>query len=233
MPAYNAERTIGESIQSVLAQTYTDWELIVIAEDEASAAVAGKYRDGRIKVLRNETWSGAAKSRNRGIGESDGKWLAFLDADDLWRSDKLTKQLALGADISFTASAFIGYEYIMRAPERLSYKELLRRNLMSCSSVMARREVMRPFPEVDYPIHEDYVTWLKILRETDAIGWDEPLLRYRISRDSKSGDRLRSARMTYNAYRYLGYSKTRSAVMTARYAIHSIRKRILIKRSER
>ena len=116
MPAYNAAGTIRDSIQSIFAQTVKDWELIVIDDGskddttrilEELAAV-----DKRIRFLKNEKNSGASYTRNRAVALARGEWIAFLDSDDLWRSDKLEKQLALiekhpNAVICYTASSFI------------------------------------------------------------------------------------------------------------------------------
>jgi teichuronic acid biosynthesis glycosyltransferase TuaG len=237
MPARNAERTIRESVRSVVAQTFADWELIIV--DDCSAIPIGGFGDGRIRVCRNGACKGAAFSRNFGVSLAKGEWAAFLDADDLMRSDKLEKQLAfmreLCAKISYTASSFIGadgaqYGYVLRAARELTYRELLKRNLMSCSSVIVERDLIARHKFPDRPAtHEDYASWLSIVREVGvAYGLDEPLLAYRLSPGSKSANRAVSAVMTFNAYRCAGYGAPAAAALTARYARHSIGKRIAI-----
>jgi len=239
MPAYNAERTIQASIDSVLAQTHKDWELIIIndaAKDSTEEIIkAAQASDSRVTFLTNEKNSGISFSRNRGIKAAQGVYLAFLDSDDLWRSDKLEKQLIFmqenKAVISYTATAYMNAEgepfgYSLPAKRELSYKDLMHRNLMSCSSVMVRREDMVPFPHGD--LHEDYAVWLVIVRKAGcAYGLNEPLLIYRIAKGSKSFRRIPSAIMMYNAYRLAGYRGV--GWLTLRYAVHSVAKRLRIR----
>jgi len=241
MPAYNAEATISESIDSVLAQTYDNWELIVVddASTDSSPRIIQDYatKDTRIRSLQNPKNSGVAATRNRAIANAGGKYLAFLDSDDLWHKDKLEKQLNLmqttGAKISFTATSYItksGHmsSYIQEVPPTFTYQNLLRRNLMSCSSVMVELATMLPFPKGH--MHEDYATWLQIIRNTGhACGLNEPLLIYRLSDTSKSAKRLNSAVMIWNAYRHVGYNQVSSTVLTLRYSLHSIKKRSRIR----
>jgi len=243
MPAYNAEKTIGASISSVLDQTFSDWELIVIddASKDRTAEIVQQLADGdrRVILLANEKNGGISFSRNRGIDRATGEWLAFLDSDDLWRGDKLEKQLRFigesGAVIAYTGTAYISNDgvisdYVLRAERAFTYKELLRRNLMSCSSVMVRRDVMVLFPD-GREIHEDYVVWLSLLRTVGcAYGLDEPLLIYRMTEGSKSSRRIASAQMTYHAYRHplVGYGRVAAVLLTLRYAGHSIWKRFRI-----
>ena len=242
MPAYNAEKTIEQSVNSVLAQSYQNWELIIV-DDASKDGTAGlvdllTQKDERIVLLVNEENSGAAKSRNRGINHAKGSLLAFLDSDDLWREDKLAKQIEfmeeVNADISYTATSYMNEageisDFILRAKRKLTYKELLKRNLMSCSSVMVRRDVMIPFP-TEPQLHEDYVVWLAILRTKCAYGLDEPLLIYRMAEGTKSSNRLASAKMIFNAYRHplVGFNRLAAAFLTLRYAFHSIGKRMRI-----
>lgn len=240
MPAYNAAGTIRDSIQSIFAQTVKDWELIVIDDGskddttrilEELAAV-----DKRIRFLKNEKNSGASYTRNRAVALARGEWIAFLDSDDLWRSDKLEKQLALiekhpNAVICYTASSFIddkgkSYGYVMEAEERVTYKMLLRKNLLSCSSVLIRASVMKNIKMPNDRMHEDYFVWLTVLREYgEAYGVNEPLLIYRLSANSKSGNRLRSAKMLFNSYRAVGYGFLSACMLVFRYMFYSISKR--------
>lgn len=240
MPAYNAEKYIEAAVQSVLRQTWAELELLIIDDcsRDATAALAERLAaaDGRITVLRSAKNAGVSASRNRGVAAARGDWIAFLDSDDLWRADKLEKQLALlerhpDAVLSYTASAFMDesgrmYSYVMEAEAETTYATLLRRNLLSCSSVMVRRDVMLRHPMGGDRMHEDYAAWLLILRETRcAYGLNEPLLVYRVRRSSKSGQRLRSAGMLYRSYRYVGHSAFGAGLLTLRYTVHSISKR--------
>ena len=240
MPAYNAANTIRDSINSVLAQTFENWELVIVDDcsQDKTVAIVKTFAEAdiRVQLYLNEQNLGAAKTRNNAISQAQGEWLAFLDSDDIWRHDKLEKQLKFAeetnAKITYTSTAYINVfdetsTYVLPALYQLPYKTLLRRNLMSCSSVMVRKDVMVPFPEGNMP--EDYAVWLRILKKVGySNGLNEPLLQYRLSENSKSGKRINSAKMIYNSYRQVGYGVLASYIFTARYAIHSISKRTYV-----
>jgi teichuronic acid biosynthesis glycosyltransferase TuaG len=240
MPAYNAGKTVRKSVESVIAQTFLDWELIVIddgsRDDTASILSELAEKDDRIHFLQNEKNSGASYTRNRAVSIAKGEWIAFLDSDDLWMPEKLEKQLALTEKypdmaVCYTASTFIDedgnpYEYVMPAVEQLTYKTLLHKNLMSCSSVMIRASIMKNIKMPNDKMHEDYFVWLSVLREYGvAYGIDEPLLIYRLCKNSKSGNRFKSAKMLFNSYRAVGYNCIAACVLVIWYTIHSVTKR--------
>ena len=242
MPAYNAERTIEASINSVIGQTFAYWELIIVNDcsTDGTASMINEYaaKDPRICVYHACENQGVAASRNYALELAQGEWIAFLDSDDLWREEKLEKQLRLAEEtsavITYTATAYMNVagqmsDYVLPAEAMLPYKTLLRRNIMSCSSVMVHKGAMMPFP-LRADTHEDYVVWMTIVRDVGcAQGLDEPLLVYRMSAGSKSAGRWRSAVMTYNAYRQVGYGVFVSLVFTLRYSFHSIIKRFQIR----
>lgn len=240
MPAYQAERYLETAVRSVQAQTFTDWELIIIDDHSsdctADLAEALAGADARIRVLYNQENTGVAGSRNRGVTAARGEWIAFLDSDDAWREDKLEKQLACAvrhhADFLFTGSAFMnaGGEHInsyLPVPEKIGYRELLKQNLVSCSSVLIRRELVLEYPmrHADR-LHEDFAVWLQILRDKKlaAYGINEPLLIYRLSAGSKSGNKAKAALMTWRVYRYLGLNPVIAAYYWLHYFIRSVRK---------
>lgn len=243
MPAYNAQRTVGEAIESVLRQTFGDFELIVIDDgstDGTADVIEGYAADPRIRFLKNPRNSGVSATRNYGIREAVGEWIAFLDSDDLWREDKLELQLGLlekypDAALTYTASSFISSEgepfgYIMEAEEKIDRRTLLKKNLISCSSAMIRADVMKGIQMPGDRMHEDYYVWLTVLERYDfAYGINLPLLIYRLSAGSKSSGRLRSARMLFNSYRATGYGRLRSFLYMLRYTAHSVTKRHRIK----
>lgn len=246
IPAYNCEKTIVEAVESVLKQTYRDFELLIIedcSKDNTVAVIEDlAKKDDRIKLLLNEKNSGASYSRNRGVKEAKGKWIAFLDSDDMWTPDKLEKQLQLAEKNSegvlfYTASAFMNeegkrFEYIMNAQEKISYKELLKKNLVSCSSVLVKSEVMKEIKMPGDDMSEDYFVWLKLTKDYGyAYGLDEPLLIYRLMGESKSSNRLKAAKMTYNTYKAIGYNVLISAWLVFKYTFYSVSKRNKIKRN--
>jgi len=240
MPAYNAEATIGEAISSVLNQTYDNFELIVIDDcsKDRTTYIISEFaeKDHRICFLRNEKNSGVAFTRNRGVAAAKGTWIAFLDSDDMWREDKLEKQVQLvkqnsDAILTYTSSAFILSDgkkssYILHAEEKTTYRTLLRKNLISCSSVLVRSDIMKGIKMPHDKMHEDYYVWLSILKQYPyALGIDEPLLIYRISNNSKSSNRVKSAKMLFHSYRAVGYGKIVSAWLVLLYSVYSIKKR--------
>ena len=240
MPAYNAEKTIQKSVESVISQTFQDWELIVIDDgshdDTANILSRLVEQDNRIRFFQNEKNRGVSYTRNRAVLLANGEWIAFLDSDDLWMPNKLEKQLELSKKFSdmvvcYTASSFIDekgnpYEYVMPAIERLNYKTLLHKNLMSCSSVMIRTSVMKKIQMPNDKMHEDYYVWLNVLRNHGfAYGINEPLLIYRLGKKSKSSNRFKSAQMLLNSYRAIGYNNIESYALVFLYTIHSVTKR--------
>jgi len=244
MPAYNAEKTIALSIDSVISQTYDSWELIVV--DDASSDTTAQIvctlatSDSRIRLLTNKRNKGVANARNLGVKHAYGEWVAFLDSDDCWCNSKLQQQLDFmsetSAKISFTSTSYVNENnicsnYVLHVKRKIGYRDLLKANVMSCSSVIACRDLLLRYPFPEGNLHEDYAVWLQILKEVAyAYGLDKPLLRYRMSDSSKSGNRVKSAGMIYRAYRKAGYNAVLSALLALRYGLHSVSKRFHIRR---
>ncbi|MBE6571316.1 MAG: glycosyltransferase family 2 protein [Ruminococcaceae bacterium] len=238
MPAYNAEKTIEESIQSVLSQTCDCWELIIIndASTDCTADLVCRYKkmDSRIVVLTNPINSGVSYSRKRGVDSASGNWIAFLDSDDLWTADKLEKQMELlkndEADLFFTGSSFIKadgtpYSWIMQIPNRITYRQLLKQNIISNSSVLVRKELLQKHMVEGDHMHEDFACWLGCLRDGAVVqGINQPLLIYRVSATSKSGNKIKAAKMNWNTYRSVGLSAFESAYYMIWYCIRGIKK---------
>lgn len=240
MPAYNSEKYIAESICSVLNQTWDNWELLVI--DDASCdhtkEIVRNFQesDSRIHYIANESNLGVAGSRNHGITRSRGEWVAFLDSDDLWTPKKLSEQYAfaqqMNANFTFTGSAFIDQNsqplsHTLNAPLQISYTELLKQNVISCSSVLMQKQLLlsHPMPNIAN-LHEDFACWLQILLDYNicAFGLNRPHLIYRITSGSKSGNKKKAALMTYRVYRHLGLSHFRAGYYWCHYFLRSINK---------
>ena len=236
MPAYNCAASIGDSIESVLCQD-VPLELIVVNDrspDDLDAAMEKYLTDERVVYVTNEQNMGAAMSRNRAMEMARGKYIAFLDSDDIWLPGKLKKQVEIleksGNVLCCTARSLMTPEgvddgRILPVAEVITYRDLLRHNSIACSSVLIRTEAAREFPMGHEDSHEDYIMWLQVLRKYgDARGINEPLLRYRLSNTGKSGSKLHSAKMTFMVYRYMGFSLPKSLLCFASYAINGVKK---------
>lgn len=238
MPAYNCEESIVESINSVINQTYQNWELIVLddgsKDNTLKVIMEFGNKDSRVKPLKNERNMGVSETRNRGIAHATAEWIAFLDSDDMWDSTKLEKQFKLAkqnsAEFLFTGASYINeqgepFKGTFEVPEKISYKKLRNQNVISCSSVLIKKKFFDNIKMEKDDIHEDYAVWLRVLK-TDVIayGVNEPLLIYRISKDSKSGNKLKTVKMTYGVFRFVGINPIGSAYFMTRHVIASVGK---------
>jgi teichuronic acid biosynthesis glycosyltransferase TuaG len=235
MPAHNSEALLGESVRSVAAQTYGDWELVIV--DDAStdgtlaAARAMAAEEPRIRIVALEQNAGAAEARNRGIEAASGQYLAFLDSDDLWLPNKLAIQVefmrSTGAGFCFAEYRRMGVDGVLgnpvRIPKAVNYERLLRGNPIGCLTVVLDRFQI---PSVSMPQikHEDYVTWLRILKQGHiAYGVQQDVARYRVTAASLSGDKRRAASWTWNIYRRVeGLSLLKSAWCFLHYTARAI-----------
>lgn len=239
MPAYNAENYIGASIDSVINQTWQEWELLIVDDcsTDRTRSIINNYinKDSRIRLLENSQNMGVAKTRNKGVMASKGDWIAFLDSDDLWSTDKLELQIELintqNALFTFTGSCFINecgqaLSYVLVVPEKIHYRELLKQNLISCSSVLISKPLLLSHPMEGGNIHEDFATWLSILRDLkiSAFGINRPLLIYRIHSNSKSAQKWKAAIMNWNVYRRIGLNLFACCYYETYYIIRNIKK---------
>ena len=236
MAAYNAEKTIEEAIQSVIKQTYKNWELLVINDcsRDRTETLVRSFHDERIRLLNNENNVGVSLTRKRGLDNAKGDWIAILDSDDVWASEKLEKQIKLyqdiGAELIYTGSAFIDkngkyIEWQLHVPEKLTYRELLKQNLVSNSSVLVKADLYRSHYAIGDNMHEDFAIWLGITKEgKKAYGIDEPLLIYRLADISKSSNKLKAARMNWKTYRYVGLQPVEAAYYMCWYIMNGLRK---------
>ena len=195
MPSYNTAPYIAESINSVVAQTYTDWELIIVDDastdntDETVAdAIRHCERSEAIHYLKNDRNSGAAYSRNRALREAKGKWIAFMDSDDLWAPDKLEKQIAFMEKncyaFSYTCYGEMDEDgqktgVVVGGPKRITKTGMFNYCWPGCLTVMYNREVVGDIQIADIRKNNDYAMWLKICRKADCFLLDENLARYR------------------------------------------------------
>ncbi|MBM7558080.1 glycosyltransferase family 2 protein [Halanaerobacter jeridensis] len=213
-PLYNEESFISQTINSVLNQTYKNWELLVIDDcstDNGPEIVKEfSFEENRIKLIQLEKNIGVTKARNRGIKEAEGRYVAFLDSDDLWEPEKLEKQINYmkknNFSISFTSYKKINedgnYRGTVEVPNRVKYADLLKTNIMGCLTVIYDRKELgkRYFKDLDKS--EDYVLWLEILKEVDfAFGIQEPLASYRVMQESRSSNKISVIKQQWKIYR--------------------------------
>lgn len=214
-PSYNSSAFIEQTIASVLSQTYTDWEMLIIDDGstDASLVIIKEYarKDSRIRFLQTEQPSGSpAVPRNMGIMNARGRYIAFLDSDDLWLPNKLEEQLKLFED-GETAIVYSNYEKIseegeraeriIAAPLQVSYKELLKGNVIgNLTGIYDTQKVGKVYCQKVR--HEDYVLWLSILkkgyiaRNTNAVH-----ALYRVRKQSVSANKLTVISWQWNIYR--------------------------------
>lgn len=214
-PVYNAELYLEETIQSVISQSYSHWELLVIMDANSidqSLVLAKKWsqKDPRIKVLESATNLGVAHNRNYGIQEAKGDFIAFLDADDLWLPQKLEKQVLFmeTRSIDFSCHSYQQINIhgerlslIRRVPPRIDYFDLLKSNRIGCLTVMVRSSLLKKFSFKPQLPHEDFLLWLELLQQTPSYGIDEVLGLYRVMPQSRSSNKKQAALNRWLIYR--------------------------------
>jgi len=214
-PLYNSEKFITETINSVINQTYNKWELLVIDDcsRDHSADIVKEFseRDERIKYFKTDFPSGSPTiPRNLGIKLATGRYIAFLDSDDLWNFEKLMKQLELFSSID-VAIVYSDYEKISEeglstnrfilAPEKVSYNDLLAGNIIACSTCMydTKKVGKNYFLKQG---HEDYAMWLSILKKGFiAKNCNYVSMKYRVRDNSISSNKFKAILWVWNIYR--------------------------------
>ena len=191
MPSYNTGRFIRETIESVLAQSYSNWELIIVDDcstDNTDDVVNQYLADERIHYIKNDTNSGAAVSRNRALRKAKGKWIAFLDSDDLWEPDKLQKQISFMRDngYHFSYTNYIEIDEESRAngksvtgPKRITKRGMYNYCWMGCLTVMYDADTVGLIQIADIKKNNDYAMWLKACKKANCYLLNETLARYR------------------------------------------------------
>lgn len=240
MPSYNTARFIPETIRSVLDQTYTNWELIIVDDcstDDTDAVVA-QFQDPRIRYLKNETNSGAAVSRNYALREAKGRWIAFLDSDDLWLPEKLEKQIAF-MERNGCAMSYTNYEEIdeqsapkgvtVTGPRRISKAGMYAYCWPGCLTVMYDASVVGLVQIEDIKKNNDYAMWLQAARKADCYLLDELLGKYRKRAGSISNHSYKKLIVWhYKLFREADHrSPVASAVMTCVNMVCGVMKKLL------
>lgn len=230
-PAYNAAAYIAETIESVFNQTYINWEMLIVNDcsQDNTAEIVQSYavKDKRIKLINLKQNSGAAVARNTAMQNAKGRYIAFLDSDDLWKKEKLQKQLNFMQQNGY-AFTFTGYEHFketkeniqnkVQIPKSLNYQQALKGNKIGCLTVMLDRKQIANIHFTTQK-HEDYILWLNILKHgITAYGIQERLALYRTGNSkSISGNKLQSALWAWKVYRE---SQKLSVVKTMYYFLY-------------
>lgn len=240
-PAHNAGRFLAETVASVRAQTCGDWEMVIAengsTDDTRDILGAAAREEPRIRTLVLDRPLGPAAARNAAMAEARGRYLAFLDADDLWAPEKLEAQLAFaattGAALTHTTFGFIDIDgRPIRRPhaarDRITYEGLLCRTGIGCLTAMVDRAQVGDLRMPDLPSHEDIALWLSILKAGHvARGLDRPLASYRIVAGSVSSRPLRAATRMWHVYRGVErLSLPRASWCFAQYAFWASLKRV-------
>lgn len=248
-PVHNGETFIADTVRTVCNQTQGDWEWIVVDDnssdmtlakiEEAKRKIASqKVLTGEIKVIHLAENSGAAKARNAGIAAARGRYLCFIDADDLWKTNKLERQIRFMAEAG-AAFAFTGYEFadaagrpngkVVQVPATITYRQALRNTTISTITVMfdlrklSKNDIL--MPEIE---SEDTATWWNVLKKVKyAYGLNEPLSYYRRTTGTLSANKLVAIRRIWRLYReHERLNIMQSSANFVGYAFNAVRRRV-------
>jgi len=239
VPVYNCAPYIEETIRSVMRQTFENWIMIVIDDGSTDTTCDIVMRliqeDDRIQLVRNPENMGTAKTRNRGLELCTGDYVAFLDGDDIWHAEKLETQIKKireeNAGLVYTSYAIVNGEghsvrknYVV--PAYTTFSDLLKENVIGCSTVLLTRETAKNHRFISDFYHEDYCLWLEMLKNGyKAVGCTEVLVDWRLITNSRSFNKQNSAAKRWRIYReYLHYPRLKSVGLFLRYMINGIRK---------
>lgn len=240
-PVYNAELYIEKTIKSVISQTYSNWELIIVDDcsTDNTMKIVEKYCkiDDRIKLIRHQQNQGVAITRNTALAEAKGQYIAFLDGDDMWLPKKLEKQLSFmeNNDYVFTYTAYQKYYSesnekgkIIKVPAKMTYKSILYNTAIACLTVMVNREIVGNFEMPLLNHSEDQCAWQSILKKGYVgYGLNENLALYRVSSNSLTANKMEAAKRQWYVYRnHHKLSVFNSSICFVCYAIHAIIKHL-------
>ena len=236
--AFNAATVIGDAYASIISQTYTNWEWLVTDDlsTDNTWEILNAYakNDSRIKILHNTKNVGAGASRNKSIEESSGRFIAFLDSDDMWHKDKLKKQIGFMLEHSY-ALTYTAYEKMTMSgdvihsiipPDKVSYHELLKSNVIGCLTAIYDAKVLGKIYMPTIRKRQDMALWLKILEKIDyAYCLNENLALYRVGNNTLSSNKLKVIFSQWSFYRnYLKFGILKSIYYFSHYAFRAVKK---------
>ena len=238
-PCYNSEKFLDECISSVLNQTYQNWEMLIVDDNSSdnSSILINSYskKDERIKPLYLNDNIGAAMARNKAISKAKGKYLAFLDSDDVWLPKKLEVQTNFmkknNCSFVFSSYSVISDEkptYTISVPEKITYKRYLKNTIIGCLTVMLDKEKFKDIKMPNLRSSQDMATWLNLLKEGGcAYGIQQKLAIYRDHKSSNTSNKFRAIYDVWNVYRkHEKLNLFYSIYNFVFYAINAFRKRL-------
>ncbi|MFC0091175.1 glycosyltransferase family 2 protein [Allobacillus sp. GCM10007491] len=247
-PAFNAEKTIRGTIDSVLAQTYQDYEIIVVDDysTDRTVEIVEKYvtKDSRVRLIQLEENSGAAVARNTAMKAAKGRYIAFLDSDDQWFPTKLEKQLAFmqEKDIAFSFTKYVRMDdeekltgNISKAPKSVGYHDLMKHCVIGCLTVMIDRKKVGNQEMENIRRRQDYAYWLTLTKQGfKAYGFPEVLAKYRMGQNTVSSNKLKAAKGQWYVYRQIEHQNLlKSSYYFVHYAFKGIKNSLKTKMSKK
>ena len=246
-PVYNSEKYLMQTIETVINQTYKNWEMILVDDcsTDESANIIKQYsaKDSRIKYYKLKENSGAAVARNFALENSTGRFIAYLDADDLWKKDKLEKQMnfMLDNNYAFTCTSYEkidekgeSKDKIIKMPQKVNYNLYLRNTIIQTVGIMVDTKIIDKqlliMPNIRR--RQDAATWCQLLKNNyDCYGMDNVLAYYRVVSNSLSSNKLKAVKGTWYLYRKIEkLSLPKSVFCFVGYAWNACKKRIYIKK---
>jgi teichuronic acid biosynthesis glycosyltransferase TuaG len=240
-PSYNSSLFIKECITSVQNQSYTNWEMLVVddASKDNSVEIIQSFmkNDSRIKLIALDENVGAAQARNKALEKAQGQFIAFLDSDDLWMSDKLSKQLQFMSStkcaFSFTAYQPLSEDgkqkfSIIEVPQEISYHSYLKNTIIGCLTVMIDKQQTGDFRMPNIRSSHDMALWLDIMKRGFlAHGINESLAYYRLVSNSNTSKKWKAATEVWDVYRKVeNLNIVYSAFCFVGYVFHALKKRL-------
>ena len=214
-PVYNAEKFLPDTVRSIMNQTYQNWELILVndcSKDNSQELILDFCKqDNRIKYVNLEKNMGEGGARDAGMDVAEGRYVAFVDSDDMWKPEKLQIQYDFmkknNLGFTFTSYELVSetgkkFNHKIKAPKEMTYKKLLKNTIIGCSTTMLDRSIVGDFRMPVSRLFVDHPTWFKLLKEGHkAYGIDIVLTEYRIVKTSLSYNKIKELKRKWKMYR--------------------------------
>lgn len=238
IPVYNNSKYLSECLDSVVNQTYTNLEIIIVDDKSTDNGlqIIKKYKDKRIRVIKLNKNSGVAIARNKGIEASTGAYLCFIDADDYWVLDKIEKQVKFMEDNNyvFIYSNYLYYsdnkKHVAKVPSKLDYKSAIKNTAIFTSTVMFNMEVLSKediyMPNIKKG--QDTATWWQVLKKGyTAYAMNEELSIYRVGNKSLSHNKFKALKRTWNLYKREDMNIFKKVYCFICYVFNAIKRRFV------